>query len=152
MNPDNSAEPCSRNYVHWTKIRPLVSDIDFNGHVNHIAILRYFEHARLAVPLRADSLPGDAAYLLARIEADFTGEVLLDSLVEIGMRISRIRRTSLVLEQVLTIGDATSAKSLCTFVKVDPASRAPTAFTAQDMPRFGFDASVFDTAASRPQG
>ena len=88
-------------FVHPVQVR--FRDLDALGHVNNAVYLTYLESARLAYWLQVTGLRDLAAMnvILARAEVDYRSPVAFGDQLEIGVRCTSIRRSSLILEQAV---------------------------------------------------
>lgn len=119
-------------YPHWTDIVPLHSDIDFNAHINHTALVRYFEHARLAelAPRLHDFKA--SRFVLAKIEVLFLAPAHIECSLRVGSRLHARGRTSFTIDQGLFHGSICSATMRAVAVKIDAHSGKPTELTPAD--------------------
>ena len=90
-------------FRHVLPIDVRFRDLDAFGHVNNAVILSYFETARMRYLIDLDlRLPqggwNDLAFILAHIDCDFRKPIFFGQAVEIGSRITEIKRSSLRLE------------------------------------------------------
>lgn len=81
----------------------LFADLDLNGHLNNVAMGRFFEHAR-ATALYGSGY-GDAVHghggssVVVRVAIDYLREVRLGSPLHVRSRLTRIGTSSVTLEQ-----------------------------------------------------
>lgn len=89
-------------------------ELDSFGHLNHAVFLNYFEQARFDAldacgwPIRRVLERGWAVYVV-RLEVDYLAEVLWGDDVRVETWVSSVRRSSMILEQVMTRKDGTIA-------------------------------------------
>ncbi|WP_063009496.1 acyl-CoA thioesterase [Nocardia nova] len=86
------AYPCRR------EISLIFADIDTIGHVNNVAIARFFEEGRVAVGRMIAELLGERVPLrmvLAHVEIDYLTEVMYPGEVQLGAGVHRVGRTSI---------------------------------------------------------
>ena len=129
--------PNRDDFHHRLDIHPLAADLDFNGHINHVAIIRYFEHARLHDPLTKESLPKDVSFVLLELTTRFHKELKLSDKFSIGMRIIRMGTTSVTIEQALFRDNVCAATMICVFVKLDAATGKPSPINEEDITFLG---------------
>lgn len=79
------------------------NDLDTNGHLNNVAIGRYFEHARfagnIAAGLREAQRPTGSHFLVARVAIDYVSEGLYGTALHVRSRTARLGTSSVQLEQ-----------------------------------------------------
>ncbi|GCE44316.1 Predicted thioesterase [Rhodococcus wratislaviensis] len=83
--------PCQR------EISLIFADIDTIGHVNNVAISRFFEEARVSLHRMVDNHLAAAVprrLLLVHIDIDYLAEVFYPGDVQLGIGVTRIGRTS----------------------------------------------------------
>jgi acyl-CoA thioester hydrolase len=90
-------------FRHVLPIDVRFRDLDAFGHVNSAVILTYFETARMRYLIDLDlRLPqggwNDLPFILAHLDCDFRKPIFFGQAVEIGSRITEIKRSSLRLE------------------------------------------------------
>jgi len=79
------------------KIIPQFSDTDYFQHVNHLAVLRWFEAGRMPIfrLFQPDFNLAKMPLIMVHIEADYLAEMFLGSEVEIRTTISKIGNSSI---------------------------------------------------------
>jgi acyl-CoA thioester hydrolase len=77
-------------------VRPRFRDTDAMGHVNNAVYLTYFEVARTEYwrALTGSARYQDVPFILAHTTIDFRSPVLVHEELEVGIRVSRIGRSS----------------------------------------------------------
>lgn len=79
------------------------NDLDTNGHLNNVALGRFFEHARFAGNVRAGlreaQRPTDSHFLVGRVAIDYLLEGQYGETLHVRTRTGRIGTSSIVLEQ-----------------------------------------------------
>jgi acyl-CoA thioester hydrolase len=79
------------------------NDLDTNGHLNNVALGRFFEHARFAgnvsAGLREAQRPTGSHFLVARVAIDYLIEGQYGETLHVRTRTGRIGTSSAVLEQ-----------------------------------------------------
>lgn len=97
--------PARSDFRFFHELTPRWGDMDALGHVNNVKFFTYDESARLEYfqqLMRDDArFWKDYGLILARIEADFLAQLRLPARLEIGFRIRRLGRTSLVTEAAM---------------------------------------------------
>ncbi|MGH3745135.1 MAG: acyl-CoA thioesterase [Mycobacteriales bacterium] len=78
-------------------------DLDTNGHLNNVALGRFFEHARLtgnvSAGLREAGLSTGSHFLVARVAIDYLVEGRYGETLHVRTRTARVQTSSTVLEQ-----------------------------------------------------
>lgn len=75
----------------------IYADIDAIGHVNNVAVARFFEEGRVALHRTIDGLLSGAQplrLLLVHVEIDYLAEIEYPGRVELGAGLKQIGRTS----------------------------------------------------------
>ncbi len=122
-----------QSFAYWYQENLRFSDIDMLGHVNNVAYAALIESGRIAYArevLGMNRLPG-VILVMVRIEIDYRAELHYPAVVQIGSRLMRIGRTSLVLGNSVFKGDLCAATSVTTLVTIDSATRRPVAISAE---------------------
>ena len=118
-------QPSLADYPLRTAEKLRFSDTDCNGHISHAVFAVCCQNARMELlhdPRRVP-LPGDARFVIVRLEIDFLDEMHWPGTVVVGTRCERIGRTSLTLAQVLFADGSYAASAKSTVALVDPTSR-----------------------------
>jgi len=121
-----------QSFAFWYQENLRFSDIDMLGHVNNVAYAALIESGRIAYArevLGMNRWPG-VILVMARIEIDYRAELHYPAVVQIGSRLMRIGRTSLVLGNSVFRGDLCAATSVTTLVIIDSSTRRPVAIEA----------------------
>jgi acyl-CoA thioester hydrolase len=107
-------------------------DTDRQGHINNAVFATFFETGRVELVYEAlqPALEPGHAFVIARIEIDFLGEVLWPGTVDIGTAVSRLGRSSIGLEQALYQNGQCAARAVGIVVLTDTATRRSTPLTA----------------------
>jgi acyl-CoA thioester hydrolase len=111
----------------WYEEKLRFSDIDMLGHVNNVAYAALIETGRIAFMrdgLRAPLPPG-ALMVMVRIEIDYRAELHYPATVQIGSRLMRVGRTSVVIGSSVFRDELCAATSVTTLVLIDRGSRRP---------------------------
>jgi len=103
------------------KISPQVSDIDLFQHINHLAILRWFEAGRMPICrlFTPDHNLALMRLVMVHVEADFLAEMFLGSDVEIRTTISKIGNSSFHIAQEAYQNGKLSARGTVVLVHFD---------------------------------
>ena len=111
-----------------TQIHVRFADIDAMGHVNHAKFFTYMEQARVAYFKKVPELdfsdhmgqPKNSV-ILASIQCDFLSPAFLDEVLNVGIRISRLGRSSIEMEYLIRTKDGSRevAKGKSTLVYFD---------------------------------
>lgn len=130
----SESEPTPGEFPVRRELELIYADVDTVGHVNNVAIARYFQEARVLLfeALRA-TLPRDADLLvhLRRLEIDYLGQVLYPGRIEIAIRVDGLGTTSIRTASALYQGGSCAARAVSVDVAVDPTTRRPTALTGE---------------------
>jgi acyl-CoA thioester hydrolase len=106
-------------------------DMDAYQHVNNTVFFRWFETARIAytmkLGLKERMLREGVGPILAAIACDYRRQVVFPDTVAIGTRVTRIGRTSFVMEHALVSESqrALAAESRSTIVVFDYENNTP---------------------------
>ena len=128
---DTKQQPCLADYPFVIKERVRYSDTDAHGHVNNAMFVTYLEIGRvILVQDRSDRLLDEnCQYVVAHLSLDFLHEILCPGYVEIGIRISKIGRSSLTMEQVIFQNGICAAKADTVVVQTSKATRKSQSFS-----------------------
>jgi acyl-CoA thioester hydrolase len=113
-------------------------DTDRQGHINNAVFSTFLETGRVElIYCQAAQLaePG-TAFVIARLEMDFRGELLWPGEVEIGTRIASIGRSSVRLAQAIFQGERCVASAITVIVQMDEATRKARPFSDAVRERF----------------
>jgi len=103
-------------------------DIDAFGHVNHAVFLTYLEIGRDAF---LNPILGGPMYVIARVELDFVGEILLEAgEVVVRTEVESVGRTSVTTAETISLPDGeVVARARVVCVCWDPPAHAPRPLT-----------------------
>jgi acyl-CoA thioester hydrolase len=105
MTIDTGRESLLAKYSVVIALPVFWGDQDAFGHVNNNAYFRWFESARIAYSQRIGLFDLFKAErigpILASISCDYRRQITFPDTVEVGIRVTRIGRTSLGLEHVI---------------------------------------------------
>jgi acyl-CoA thioester hydrolase len=103
------------------------ADMDINHHVNNAVYATYFEAGRVA--LTKDNTfgltPAEASWVLVRLDIHFRAELHWPAVIEMGLGIARIGRTSTSYDQVVFSEGKCIASAKAVTVLVDQRTRKP---------------------------
>ncbi|MCM0620409.1 acyl-CoA thioesterase [Nocardioides bruguierae] len=104
------------------------SDVDVYGHVNNVKYVEYLQEARIAVlaGLWGGDLDraGETQVVVARLDVDYRVPMVhRDGTYDAWSWISRVGRTSVIVETEFTDGDVVCARARCVLVFFDPATQ-----------------------------
>jgi len=105
------------------------ADLDPQYHVNNVVYSTYFETGRVTL-MRNPAyglMPEGMSWMLVRLAIDFRAEVNWPGIVELGLGVSRIGRTSVAYKQVVFSEGKCAASCEAVTVLVDKQTRRPTA-------------------------
>ena len=104
--PRTEDTPAGRRHV--TPVQLRFNDTDMFGHVNNAVYATWVEIARIAFMRGLTPPSGDL--ILARIELDFLRQILFGQTVEVRTGVARIGRTSVTLDQQVTVDGEPAAQ------------------------------------------
>jgi len=109
-------------YPHVRRLDTMFGDMDVQGHVNNVAIARFFEEARSSLHRAIRDVVPDAlsGMVLARVEIDYVRELSYPGVVDIAIGIRRIGTKSYQQAAALFRDGACAALSTATSVRVSP--------------------------------
>ena len=93
---------------HVTPVQLRFADTDMFGHVNNAVYATWAEIARIAFMRGLTPPSGDL--ILARIELDFLRQIRFGQAVEVRTGVARVGRTSVTLDQTVTVDDEAAAR------------------------------------------
>ena len=101
-------------------------DLDALGHVNNAVYLTYLEVARAAYFSRLEpDWVGKGHFILARAEVDFLRPILLEDSVEVGVRVTRLGRSSFDMEHLVLAAGEEAARGKTVQVWLEGGRPAP---------------------------
>lgn len=124
-------------YRYWIDERVRFADIDAQGHINNNAYNVYIEGCRFDFFHKIGLIdPASGKYaVLARIEIDYLAETMYGAEIRVGLRVSKIGRTSFTLESSVFSGERCVATSTAVQVRMDAASKRPVELTEDEKAR-----------------
>ena len=105
------------------------ADLDPQYHVNNVVYSTYFETGRVTL-MRNPAyglMPEGMSWMLVRLAIDFRAEVNWPGIVELGLGVARIGRTSVAYKQVVFSEGKCAASCEAVTVLVNKQTRKPTA-------------------------
>lgn len=124
-----NTRPQAEDFSHWFETPVRWGDLDSLGHVNNAVFFTFDESARLdyfSTLLHADTrFWKDYGLILAHIECDFLAQLRFPATVHVGMRVSRMGRSSLNTEAGLFVDEQLVAVTRSVIVWFDyPAQKS----------------------------
>jgi len=121
-------------FRHVVPIEVIFKDLDVYAHVNNSVFFTYIETARIRymvdVGIRSPQLKSqELAFILAHINCDFKRPIFYQQRVEVGTRITEIKRTSLRLEHRIETDGQLAATGYGVVVQYDYARQESVPFT-----------------------
>lgn len=110
-------------HIHQENVR--YGDTDRQGHVNNAVFSTYFECSRsriLCDQFRGLNTP-HPEFVIVKIEIEFLAELKWPGTVDIGSRIKKIGRSSIVFEQAIFQGGKCASVSTSVIVMIDAVTR-----------------------------
>ncbi len=110
-------------HIHQENVR--YGDTDRQGHVNNAVFSTYFECSRTLVLYDQSRglIAPDRELVVVKIEMEFLAELTWPGAVEIGSRIKKIGRSSIVFEQAIFQNGKCASVSTNVMVMIDAATR-----------------------------
>jgi acyl-CoA thioester hydrolase len=107
------------------------ADLDPNQHVNNAVYATYFETGR--VTLMKDRsfglMPPGLAWILVRLDIHFRAELRWPGVIEMGLGVAKLGRTSATFDQVVFSEGRCVASAQSVTVLIDETTRKPTPLT-----------------------
>jgi acyl-CoA thioester hydrolase len=106
-------------------------DTDRQGHVNNAVFATLLETGRVEMIYGDPSnlMDPGCAFVIARLELDYLGEILWPGRVDVGTRVKSVGRSSIRLEQALFQSDRLVAWAETVLVQVNETTRKPQALS-----------------------
>lgn len=116
-------------FRHVIPVEVRFGDLDVFGHVNNAVVFTYIETGRIRylvdLGIRSPQAGwNDLAFILAHINCDFRRPIFYGQRVEVGSRITEIRRSSLKLEHRLEADGELAAEGDGVLVHYDYAAQS----------------------------
>jgi acyl-CoA thioester hydrolase len=109
------------------------ADLDANQHVNNAVYASYFETGRVTL-MKDRSLgmmPDGLAWIMVRLDIHFRAELRWPGVIELGLGVSKLGRTSVTFDQVVFSQGRCVASARSITVLIDEATRKPTPLTPE---------------------
>lgn len=130
-NPSKQPVPTDFTLISRDTIR--YGDTDRQGHVNNAVFSTFLETGR--VDFLYNMAPGlrepGAAFVIARLELDFRGEINWPGEVEIGTALESVGRSSIRLRQAIFVQGHCVAEAKSVLVQMDDTTRRARPFAAE---------------------
>ena len=107
------------------------ADLDPNQHVNNAVYASYFETGRVTLmkdPSRG-LIPTGLTWIMVRLDIHFRAELRWPGIIELGLGVAKLGRTSVTSDQVVFSGGRCVASAQSVNVLIDEATRKPTPLT-----------------------
>ena len=107
------------------------ADLDPNQHVNNAVYASYFETGRVTLmkdPSR-ELIPAGLSWIMVRLDIHFRAELRWPGIIELGLGVARLGRTSVTFDQVVFSEGRCVASAQSVNVLIDEATRKPTPLT-----------------------
>ena len=109
------------------------ADLDANQHVNNAVYATYFETGRVTL-MKDRSLgmmPDGLAWIMVRLDIHFRAELRWPGVIELGLGVSKLGRTSVTFDQVVFSQGRCVASARSITVLIDELTRKPTPLTPE---------------------
>ena len=106
-------EPDNQIFNHILPLQIRFNDIDMMGHVNNAVIMEFFDYGKMKYfeHLGINVEKEDVTIVIVHYEADFRGQIFLDSATEVWTKVEKIGQKSLnVLQHIVSDGQV---KAVC---------------------------------------
>ena len=124
MTP-TSTNPSLNDYPHVRQENVRYGDTDRQGHVNNAVFSTFFECSRTSIlydPSRNLITP-DREFVIVKFEVEYLAELGWPGTVDIGTRVVRLGRSSIVCEQAIFQNGVCAAISSNVMVMIDVVTR-----------------------------
>jgi YbgC/YbaW family acyl-CoA thioester hydrolase len=107
-----------------------VADVNYGGHVANSAVLNFFQDGRIAFLANLGGyseldLGDGCGVILPEAHVNYLAEMFLGDILEIGVRVSKISRSSFVLDYRIARDGETTAEGWTSLVCFDYQARKP---------------------------
>ncbi|GAB4514963.1 MAG: thioesterase family protein [Roseibium sp.] len=106
-----------------TRDKLRYADTDRQGHVNNAVFATFLETGRVELLVSDGLVDEGAAFVIARLELDFLGEITWPGDVEIGTAVTDVGRSSLKLFQKVFQNGSPVAQAVTVIVQMNEATR-----------------------------
>jgi acyl-CoA thioester hydrolase len=115
----------------------LYADLDVNGHLNNVALGRFFEHSRATVYAEngfwhAAHAEGGRSFVV-RVAIDYLREVHLGSVLHVRSRLVRVGTSSATIEQAAWVDDTCVGLAEVVFAHARDGGSAPWPAAASEL-------------------
>ena len=120
-----NSERSLNDYPHTIQENVRYGDTDRQGHVNNAVFSTFFECSRTKIiydPARK-LITADREFVIVKFEVEYLAELGWPGTVEIGTRIARLGRSSIVFEQAIFQNGICAAVSTNVMVMIDVVTR-----------------------------
>ena len=120
-----STNPSLNDYLHVRQENVRYGDTDRQGHVNNAVFSTFFECSRTSIlydPSRNLITP-DREFVIVKFEVEYLAELGWPGTVDIGTRVVRLGRSSIVCEQAIFQNGVCAAISSNVMVMIDVVTR-----------------------------
>ena len=124
MTPPATDRPLN-DYRHVRQENVRYGDTDRQGHVNNAVFSTFFECSRTSIlydPSRK-LITADREFVIVKFEVEYLAELGWPGTVEIGTRVAKLGRSSIVCEQALFQNGVCAAVSSNVMVMIDALTR-----------------------------
>ncbi len=110
--------------------RVRVADVNYGGHVANSAVLNFFQDARIACLEQLGGfseldLGGGCGIILPEAHVNYRAEMFMGDELQIGVRVSKISRSSFVMDYRIERSGETTAEGWTSLVCFDYQARKP---------------------------
>ncbi len=107
-----------------------IGDINYAGHVSNAALLNYFQDGRIAYlarlgPFSESDIGGGLGLILPEARVRYRAEMFLGDVLEIGVRVEGVGRTSFAMGYRVERQGAVTAEGTTALVAFDYTARKP---------------------------
>lgn len=133
-----STSPRLNDYPARASDKLRYCDTDRQGHVNNAVFSTFLETGRVEILHGPNGEVADdgAAFVIARLELDFLGEVTWPGTVEIGTAVVETGRSSVTLDQLVCQDDKPVARAKTVIVQMNEATRKSQPLSEKALQRF----------------
>tara|TARA_B110000305_G_scaffold145986_1_gene162173 strand:+ start:1006 stop:1437 length:432 start_codon:yes stop_codon:yes gene_type:complete len=121
----NTTERSLNDYPHVRTENVRYGDTDRQGHVNNAVFSTFFECSRTDILYdpRRNLITADREFVIVKFEVEYLAELGWPGTVEIGTRVARLGRSSIVCEQAIFQNGVCAAASTNVMVMIDVETR-----------------------------
>ena len=135
----NTTERSLNDYPHVRTENVRYGDTDRQGHVNNAVFSTFFECSRTDILYdpRRNLITADREFVIVKFEVEYLAELGWPGTVEIGTRVARLGRSSIVCEQAIFQNGVCAAVSSNVMVMIDVETRKSAALPEEVALGFG---------------